>query len=82
MGVVFLVGVRQTRSFDSTSLKPYADFLYRWAHVIYYFRAPLAEYPHKAALPDPAADPDWYGEMSPRYPDNGALFPSGLGIHV
>src|SRR5689334_252133 len=41
----------------------------------HFFRPPLIRNPPEWLLPDPAQDPEWYGELWLKYPLNPNLFP-------
>jgi len=45
----------------------------------HYFRPPLIDRPPDVSLPDPSADPGWYGELWIQYPRRGTLHPSHSG---
>lgn len=45
----------------------------------HYFRPPLIKRPPDFALPDPAEDPSWYGEIWLKYPGSKRLYPSSSG---
>ncbi|KAK4216924.1 hypothetical protein QBC37DRAFT_78044 [Rhypophila decipiens] len=55
--------------------------LYAWTSVasFYFFREPLIRDPPETPLPDPDANPTWYGEVLLRYPAVGTIVPMHHG---
>jgi hypothetical protein len=48
-------------------------------HCYVCFEPPLIHTPPDIPLPDPSADPEWYGEMWIKYPMNQKLLPTYFG---
>lgn len=46
---------------------------------LHFFRAPLIRDPPVTPLPDPAADPSWYGEIWAKYPTSEIPIPASHG---
>lgn len=68
--------VRRARAFTAWGL-----FCWQAWQQFYFTRPPFIRDPPAYALPDPALDPRWYGEIWIRYPLGQAVHPSNLG-HV
>lgn len=66
--------MRKVRTFTAWSL-----FTWQTLFDLAFFRAPHVKQPPQEKLPDPAVEPEWYGEVWLQYPSSPTPIPLYLG---